>query len=350
MGWFWDSKESTRLQPGDAYSKLDPALKAYLDRESPLRYEDTQPRSSHSQRPSPDAAPDTYRTQLGLHVPGVSQDNQNASTTTPDRPAVPPQSLFQDGRYAHLWRDYRPQAEIENASMSDQDKLAAVVEAYKNRKAAIGRAAVENCVTEQLLLQECFRSGDVKRLMTMCRAENRGFNRCYEMQNRFLKALGYLSVKGRTEEAEERIQMHADKLYHEMLERERVAEEMRRDGQEVPAFAPLLPNTTEETKATTRGSEGDGPWARAKQNERLPSNFSLLSEKKQKQIREALKDKTGMDRELELQLLEVEAKESREKVQQLQAIREDDEKKRADRRDRGRESVGDSIRRMWEGR
>lgn len=65
---------------------------------------------------------------------------------------------------------------------SDQEKINDVLEGYNQRKANIGRAALENCALEQDAVNECFRSGGVKARLTMCRAENRQLDRCYVVQ------------------------------------------------------------------------------------------------------------------------------------------------------------------------
>lgn len=223
--------------------------------------------------------------------------------------------------------------------------MAAVVDAYKDRQAAIGRAAVENCVLEQMAEKECYLSGDVKRLATLCRTEARAFNRCYTMQSRFLKALGYLSSQHRNEEQEERIQMHADKLYHEMLEREKVVEEARKEGQQAPAFPPLIQH-----ESAMKALGEDSAWARARQQARadgLPTNFSSYSPEKQKEISERIQGLTGVERELELQLFVAEERAQSEYMHRIEQLSEDEKRHRAERRERGRETVGDSIKRMW---
>ena len=347
MGWFWDSESSkgTDGSSGDAYSKLDPTLRDFLDKESPLKYEDAQPKPQR--RPSTTssgAAPSTYRAQLGLDVPGVNQENQNAIPRE-DRPAVPPESLFQDGRYAHLWKNYRPQAEIEAASRTDQDKLADVVEAYRDRKAAIGRAAIENCVVEQMEEKDCFSNGSWKKMMGMCRTENKAFNRCYTMQSRFLKALGYLSSQHRSDEDEEKIQMHADKLYHEMLQREKAAEQAKKAGEEAPAFQPLIQHET-----TAKALGEDSAWSRARQRaqaENLPTSLSQYPRERQEEIRERIKGMSEQEKELELQLIAAEGRAQLEYADQIQQRMDEERQHRHDRRDRGKETVGDSIKRMW---
>ena len=345
MGWFWDSepsKDSTG-STSDAYSKLDPALKDFLDKESPLK-QDEEPRVPRSRdRPptSPDGAPTTYRSQIGIDLSGVDQNAQSQANT----PTVPTESLFQDGRYAHLWKSYRSQSEIDVASKTDQDKLADVVDAYKDRKAAIGRAALENCVMEQMEEKDCYRHGGFMKTMTMCRAENRAFNRCYTMQSRFLKALGYLSNHHATEEDEERIQMHADRLYHEMLEREKAADEAKKEGKEAPTFQPLIQHDV-----TTKALGEQGAYAKARQRaqaEGLSTSLSAYAPEKQKEIKERLEGMSEAQREVELQLIAAETRAQLEYTEQIRERMEEERAHRAGRRERGKESVGDTVKRWW---
>jgi hypothetical protein len=111
-----------------------------------------------------------------------------AQTTTTSSP--PPETAsttnyptqYKDGRYADLWKTYQPLNDVENSSKSDQEKISDVIDAYKHRKTEINRAALENCALEQWAVQECFDYGGWSAKMTMCRKENRKFNRCYELQ------------------------------------------------------------------------------------------------------------------------------------------------------------------------
>ncbi|KAL9011722.1 MAG: hypothetical protein Q9173_003452 [Seirophora scorigena] len=113
---------------------------------------------------------------------------------------------------------------------------------YQYRKARIGKAAMENCVEEQEAMHHCYRHGNFKQTMTVCRKENKAFERCYTMQARFLKALGYLSAddQDRPADVEERIQMHADKLYHQMLAQEAAASDAAARDLPAPTFEPLI--------------------------------------------------------------------------------------------------------------
>ncbi|KAK5123381.1 hypothetical protein LTR85_002813 [Meristemomyces frigidus] len=344
MGWFWDTKTANGSTE-DPYSKLDPALRDFLDKESPLKYEDTRPSSKPQQpsAPSPDAASNTYRSQLGWTAPGEDQQPQRAPSQS-DKPATPPESMFQDGRYAHLWKGYRPQAEIDAAGRNDQDKLRDVIDSYNDRKAAIGRAAIENCVLEQMNERDCWENGSWQERMNMCRGRNKQFLRCYTMQSRFLKALGYLSTM-RSEEEEERIQMHADKLYHQMLDREAAVEDAKKIGQEAPELPPLI---SPETTSAALGP--DSAWARARQKALEmggTGNLSAYSPERQEQIKKQIEGLSERERELELQLIAAESRAQLEYAEQIRQRLDEERESRLERRGRGKETVGDTIKRLW---
>ena len=167
MGWFWGSSDDSDGGKKDAFQDLDPSLRDFLKKESPVKYEPA------PAKPSPPPVV-------------VQQPKQPHNDTNPDgstKPKVPAQSLFPDGRYAEYWASNRPQADIEAEVKTDQEKIADVIEGYKYRKSEIGRAALENCALEQWEVSECFKSGGWASRMTMCRVENRKFDRCFMMQS-----------------------------------------------------------------------------------------------------------------------------------------------------------------------
>jgi hypothetical protein len=167
MGLFggWSSSSSNG---GDPLQKLDPKLREFLVRESPIKYEHAE---SPAKQPTQDAA--AQQQQAGAPIENTDQQQK----------PVPRESLYQDGRYAHLWKNYRPQAVVEAETKSDHEKLMDVLEAYKDRKAEIGKAALENCALEQEAWSECMKRGDITARMTMCRDAVRKFERCYTLQN-----------------------------------------------------------------------------------------------------------------------------------------------------------------------
>jgi hypothetical protein len=69
---------------------------------------------------------------------------------------------------------------------------------------------------------------------------------------RFLKALGYLSTLDRPASVDEEIQMHADRLYHRMLEREKAIKDAEAAGLPVPSFPPILASGAQAAGAGTR--------------------------------------------------------------------------------------------------
>ncbi|KAL9018757.1 MAG: hypothetical protein Q9185_003987 [Variospora sp. 1 TL-2023] len=236
-GWFGDNNSPQNANDDDPLRNLDPSLREFLDKESPAKYEASTPsppppQSQH--RPSTQAKPTPQQPS------STSTAEEEKSDTSTPRPSVPSESLFPDGRYAHLWKTYRPRAEVENALKSDQEKLMDLLEGYQSRKARIGKAAMENCALEQEAMSDCYRHGGWKQTMTMCRKENKAFERCYTMQARFLKALGYLSAEDRPADVDEQIQMHADTLYHRMLAQEAAAASAKANNLPAPTFEPLI--------------------------------------------------------------------------------------------------------------
>ncbi|KAL6794927.1 hypothetical protein GGI42DRAFT_332652 [Trichoderma sp. SZMC 28013] len=212
--------------------KLDPKLREFLEKESPVKYIPNQ-RAASTRR----------------------QDAGAAAESKPEPAAVPSASLYQDGRYAHLWKNYRPLAEVEEETSTDHDKLMSVLEGYKERKAAIARAGLENCAPQQEEWINCMKSGSWEDQLQMCRHQVRRFERCYTMQSRFLRALGYGSVAGRPGEVDEDIQLHADALFQRMLQHEAEVEKAKENGTLIPTFDPSLPKTTATSAANIKPSD-----------------------------------------------------------------------------------------------
>ena len=253
-----------------------------------------------------------------------------------------------------------------------------MLEGYKERKAQIGRAAVENCVEEQLVVNECWEKGQWTDRLTMCRGENRAFERCYILQSvcsttchagaiyigvvddgllisscsdvqRFLKALGYLSTYSRPESVDEAIQMHADTLYHRMLAQEAATEEAKVAGLPEPQFPPILSSVSKSTTAIPTSSDTTtiskpttpAPAAALKDDlpPLLPETETLLTPATQAALRERLKTMTPTERELEERGVIMDAKAARETGKQVTDILGQKKK----RREEGKATAGDTI-------
>ncbi|MCJ1459402.1 hypothetical protein MMC28_009780 [Mycoblastus sanguinarius] len=330
MGWFWGKNES-KPPNSDPLRDLDPSLRDFLSKESPIKYKPAPP-PPQQQSPNPTSS-------------------QPSTTTSPepssDTPHVPSESLYPDGRYAHLWANYKPLSAIEAESKTDQEKLLDVLEGYKERKAQIGRAAVENCVEEQLALNDCYDNGAWKQKMMMCRSENRAFERCYSMQSRFLKALGYLSTYDRPFSVDEAIQMHADTLYHRMLAQEKAVEEAKASNSPIPSFPSILSSSAAAATAADVSPSPTSVPARSTDPKDSKPDLPILSSETQKlltaasqrALRERMKDMTPAEREVEEQSVIMEGTAASETGRQVAEINELRKKRRAE----GKATAGDTI-------
>jgi hypothetical protein len=232
---------------------------------------------------------------------------------------------------------------------NEQDKLRDLVDAYNDRNASIGQIAMENCALEYMEQFECFRNPKSWwSLGTMCNAESRRFNRCYDMQSKFLKALGYLTLDARTPEESERIQMHADKLYQQMLQQEAEIEKAEAEGREPPKFESVLSRanvaramagkqttiTPIPAQSSTRVETEEDIWSQIKPEARqkYEETIAKLPPRDQEIERAAilgeLKAQTGMSKQVEQTFVE-------ERINRMK------------RKEAGQATIGDTIKSWW---
>lgn len=220
MDWFWGGGKK---KDDDPTKSLKPDLEQFLKEQQPRAYAPTQTATTQPARvqTEPLALPDT-----------------NLEFT--DRP-LPKESLYKDGRYKHLWKTYVPQDSVTAATTTTVERI---VSAKKDRKQLISRAAFENCAFEEELAKTCWTRGSkverARAVATMCNQEQKAFNRCFTLQSKFMVALGYLTSAASSAEEEERIQMHADKLYHRMMDYEAEADEARANKRPIPPLASVF--------------------------------------------------------------------------------------------------------------
>ena len=79
----------------------------------------------------------------------------------------------------------------------------------------------------------------------------------------------------------------------------------------------------------------------------LPTNVSAYTPAKQEEIRGRLKNLDEQGKEIELQLIAAESRATLEFGDQVKDRMEEERVHRADRRARGKETVGDTIKRWW---
>ena len=157
---------------------------------------------------------------------------------------------------------------------------------------------------------------------------------------RFLKALGYLSTYDRPPEVDEQIQMHADTLYHRMLNQERLVKEAKDAGLPIPTFPSLIPSTKSTgDAASAKTLPAKGPASEIP----LPQELEDLQPKVKAEFRQRLKGLSPEEREVEekAMVMEVEAGETVGK--QIGQIYEETGKAKQLRKEQGKETVGDKI-------
>lgn len=172
--WIWGGSKSTKEDP---VKKLDPSLKEFLEKEEPKPYKPATV-SEKKEPPPPRESPQQAEARRLERLPDTNK-------VYGDR-LLPKQSLYQDGRYASLWKTYTPQEEVIANSESPAQRL---TEYFKDRQQLIYEAALENCSFENEVFYHCFETGDYKQRAraraTLCRKETKAFNRCYILQSVF---------------------------------------------------------------------------------------------------------------------------------------------------------------------
>ncbi|KAK3329592.1 hypothetical protein B0H66DRAFT_597167 [Apodospora peruviana] len=317
-GWFGGNSDSNDSDP---LRRLDPKLREFLQKESPVKY---------TKATSDDISKQQLQNKEKQEKLALEKQQQAAIPTTENDqpPKVPKESLFQDGRYAHLWKNYRPLGAIEAEAKNDHEKLMDVLEAFKDRKAMIGRAALENCADEQMDWNSCMKSGSVRARMTMCSTEVKKFEHCYMTQTRLLKALGYLSAY-RSPEVDEQIQMHADALYHRIVEQEAAIDQAKKEGKPVPSFQSVLGQEREKLERLQKHH----------QTPEVPEPAPEMVESWKEKL-DKLKEE---DRAAEEEALKAEHKAKAEMAARIQELWAEQAKEREARKAEGRETIGDKV-------
>jgi hypothetical protein len=333
MGWLWGSSGNSADK-----DKLDPSLRDFLDAETPSGNKPILPSKPRS-RPTEDAHP--------AQTSAADTSRSSEAPAEPAKPVVPPESQFQDGRYAHIWKNYTPQNVLFERSKTEQDKLRDIVDAYNDRRAAIGRAAMENCAMEYLEQHECLKAPSWWQASTMCRDETRKFNKCYDMQTKFLKALGYLTMDARTPEEDERIQMHADKLYQQLMEQEKEIDQAKEEGREIPKFESVL-----SSRNVAHAMEGK-PLARQPLTEgnKVEDDDSDVWSNIKPSAREEYERKIAElpveEQELERKALVGELRAQSRVAKKVEGTFIEERINRMKRREAGQATLGDTIKRLW---
>ncbi|KAJ6779653.1 hypothetical protein PWT90_05774 [Aphanocladium album] len=288
----------------DPISNLDPKLREFLDKESPVKYN----------KPTPQPGAPTSTTER------KAQEQANvAPVTDSTKPAVPSESLYQDGRYAHLWKNYRSLSQIEEQTATEQEKLVNILDGYKERKNAIGVAAMENSG------QINYKCAATKYIVTSAATQCNPYlaNESVSPKQRFLRALGYGSVLDRPPQVEEDIQMHADKLYNRMLDHEKAVAKAKEEGLPIPVFESVVPKPSRQT---------------AKPNEEVEKTW-----------RDSLSKLPEGEREAEEAALRADYQTKADVAKGIKEIMESKQKERETRQAAGEGTLTDTLSALWGG-
>ena len=170
MGWFSNSPsdpsgedDNGGGQSTDTFGHLRPEVREFLEREAPIK-------PSARQVPAPGS---TFTRELETEGELAGQEKREFDPTVYSKYGK---------KYADIWAQYRPPATIEAEYRTPSTAINDVYQSYRDRKSAIGAAAMENCVFQQLALQDCYSSGGKLAKLTACTAENDALQDCFKSQ------------------------------------------------------------------------------------------------------------------------------------------------------------------------
>lgn len=147
-----------------------------------------------------------------------------------------------------------------------------------------------------------------------------------------MKALGYLSTYDRPPEVDERIQMHADTLYHRMLDQEKAMEAAKAEGKPLPSFPPLLSSKSKSTTTSTLHNLEDNKFKASD----LPASV-------QKGFKKRLEGLNDEERDVEERAIKAEIQAGEQVAASLGTIYEKQAEERKLRKEQGKETIGDKL-------
>jgi hypothetical protein len=206
--------------------------------------------------------------------------------------------------------------------------------------------ALENCAFEALAEQDCWKRGSIGQKLWLCRDETQALDRCTTLQAKFLQALGYMSVEDRPPEVEERIQMHADKLYQQMLEHEKITKEAKAQGLPAPEFKPIM---SRDNLAKVLGVEAKPYTAIAERAEEMSkkTDLSYVPENMREKYEKNIKDMTPDERLIEEALNVAQAREQSNLARDYRQFVDKKKVEEVERKEAGAATLAERIRSWW---
>lgn len=127
--------------------------------------------------------------------------------------------------------------------------------------------------------------------------------------------------------------MHADTLYHRMLEQEKEIEAAKAEGKPVPAFPPLL-------SQRPKLGESANEYTPERKD---PIEISDLRSKVQGPLNKKLDSLEGEQRELEERAIRAEIEAGTQVADRLGVLHKEQDEERKKRKEQGRETLSDKI-------
>ena len=158
---------------------------------------------------------------------------------------------------------------------------------------------------------------------------------------RFLKALGYLNTYERPVEIEEQIQMHADTLYHRMLDQESAVAKAKAEGLPIPTFPPMMSSPT--GNLTSDSATTSSPSPGSENQEPRPITIADLQPSVRAKFAERLKGLSPQERELEEKAINMEITAGLQMRGIIVELREEADEGRKKRQEQGKQTFGDRI-------
>jgi hypothetical protein len=133
--------------------------------------------------------------------------------------------------------------------------------------------------------------------------------------------------------------MHADTLYHRMLEEERLADEAKAKGEPVPEFAPLIANQTGARDAVVEATATDA--------DSTQQILGRLSADKRANLEKNLEKLGPRQREVEEKAFAKDILLAEKLGREVDSKREEQMEERRRRKEDGKEGVGDYVGRWF---
>ena len=161
---------------------------------------------------------------------------------------------------------------------------------------------------------------------------------------RFLKALGYLSSYERPAHVDEEIQMHADTLYHRMLDQEKAIEAAKQAGEPAPSFPPILSLSRAAITASPSPMPSAIPGNDAASQAEKDAKVKLrLTKEARDELKKRTKNQPQIVKELEERAMYSEAESDIGVQRRISELTKARDQARKERRERGEATVGDTV-------